>query len=65
MNKKSEYLKDTLKELETAFQEWDKILPDVVRTGVQDDQASDNQLIKEKAKTILNKLKSQIDELSE
>ena len=60
MKPKSQHLIGTLKELESAFQEWDKVI--AVDEEPEDPQ---NNLIKEKTKTILDKLKNQIEELSE
>ncbi len=53
-------LKSTLKDLETAFQEWDKL-----EIAPEADPHAQNHLIKERAKNILHKLKAQIEELSE
>lgn len=60
MTKEDSNLKLTLKELETAFNEWDKLTPE----KPEDPVASETDNIKEQAKNILNKLKTQIKELS-
>lgn len=58
--KPSEHLKGTLKELESAFQEWDQVV-----ATIEEPQDQQNNLLIEKTKTILDKLKNQIEELSE
>lgn len=58
-------LKDTLLQLEGTLNEWENIAPEVESTRLDKDKEVLQNELQNKTRVILDKLKDQIDELSE